>query len=125
MTDKPENAQWVNEARALLDASVQELDGATVARLARARRAALFQSRRPTWANWRSWWLPLTGFAAAGAIALALGIGHLHRVSGNPGAQATSAGAADIDASASDDTIDLYQDLEFYAWLDARDDTDG
>jgi len=126
MSGKPDNDPWISDARALLDASARQLDDATVARLARARRAALDLPRAPRWtARWRSWGLPLAGLAAACAILVALNPGHPRRADVGSGAQPPVASGVEIEAGASDEIIDLYQDLEFYAWLDVREDTGG
>ncbi len=116
--DKP---SWVADARALLDASTDSFDAATLSRLNRARQAALVQRRRR---SVRAWWLPATGLAASCALVLAL-VAWLPR--GQPEAvPATHATAADADVAAADDGIEFYQDLEFYAWLDAQEqDSDG
>ena len=124
MTGKPENDPWISDARALLDASAQQLDAATLARIARARNTALRSARAPRWSHWRSWWMPLTGLAAACALVLALGLRQQQRADPVGDAQARQVGS-DVEATVTDETIDLTQDLEFYAWLEARENGDG
>ncbi|HZP68073.1 MAG TPA: DUF3619 family protein [Rudaea sp.] len=113
---------WVDRAKQLLDESAAGLDAATVSRLNRARQAALGSRRRG----------PLLRFmpaALASACALLLAVGTWHRYHVEPGDEAIQALSAavgkgangtDIDLVAGDDSLDLYQDLEFYAWLDAQ-----
>jgi hypothetical protein len=107
---------WVTDARALLEQSAQSLDAATLSRLNGARQAALAQRRaRPRWSGW----LPAAGLACSCALLLSVSLWNTHR----PGEAAVSPHAAasgEADAAAGDDAIELYQDLEFYAWLDAQ-----
>jgi hypothetical protein len=118
--NESEKPSWVTEARALLDASAQSLDAATLSRLNRARQAALAQRQRKT----RAWWLPAAGLAATCALVLAVVAWYPHPRGGVT--PATRAAAADVDVAAADDGIEFYQDLEFYAWLDAQEqDSDG
>jgi len=124
MTGKPEDEAWISDARALLDASAQQLDADTLARIAHARNAALRHARVPRWSHWRSWWMPLTGLAAACALVLALGLRQQHRADLVDGNRATQSGS-EVEAAVGDETMDLTQDLEFYAWLEAREDGDG
>lgn len=111
---------WAHRARKLLDESAEGLDAATLSRLNRARQAALGQVR-PRAA--RRWLLP-AGMASACVLLLAVvawhgrGPGDAGRIQDLPFPAPTS---SDIDLVSSDDNLELYQDLEFYAWLDAQD----
>lgn len=117
---------WTDRAKALLDESAQGLDGAALSRLNRARQAALAQRgarRRPGWA-----WMP-AGLATACALLLAVGVWHA-RAPHTPAlavpqpvtaVQGGTVNAADLDMIASDDSLEMMQDLDFYAWLDAQD----
>jgi hypothetical protein len=108
-----DDARWVDRATALLDASADNLDAATLSRLNRARQAALAQ--RP--GRWRPWTLG-AGLAGAAAAVLAIGIG-LHGRIDAPAAVPLD--ASDIDVLASDDdTLDLSENLDFYAWLQSQ-----
>jgi len=108
---------WLERSLALLDESVEAIDASTLSRLARARQHAL--ARRH--AQRRAW----IGFGAIGAAAvLVLAFGVARHESGPALAPtaATPAGAqADgDDVIADDDNAELYEDLDFYAWLDAQ-----
>jgi hypothetical protein len=111
-----DDARWVDRATALLDASADRLDAATLSRLNRARQAALAARR----SAWRPWTVG-AGLAGVAAAMLAIAVG-LH---GHVDAPATHAGtpldASDIDVlSSDDDTLDLSENLDFYAWLEAQ-----
>jgi hypothetical protein len=110
---------WLADVRARLDESAQSLDAATLSRLNQARQAALATRAR----GLRAWWLPAAGLATSCALVVAV-------VAWYPSAQragpATPAHPAVSDAEvAADDGIEFYQDLEFYAWLDAQDQESG
>ena len=110
---------WLVDVRARLDESTQSLDAGTLSRLNRARQAALATRSR----GLRAWWLPAAGLATSCVLVLAV-------VAWYPSAQrvgpATPAQQAVSDAEvAADDGIEFYQDLEFYAWLDAQEQESG
>jgi hypothetical protein len=111
-----EHPNWTRRVKALLDESAQDLDATTLSRLNRARQAAI-ASRRPRAATW---FLP-AGLASACVLLLAVAVwhGHAPRPTGATRADAqTDSIANDADALADDD--DFYEDLDFYAWLDAQ-----
>ena len=116
---------WLGRARTLLDESAQNLDAATLSRLHQARGAALTQ-HRPR--QFRGWFLS-AGLASVCALLLLMAV--MHPVPPAPGtverAAATTATSTetfshdDMNIVSGDDSLELYQDLEFYAWLDAQD----
>ena len=128
-TDGPDTSRlpdWTGRAKSLLDESAQALDAATLSRLNRARQAALLQ-RAP---RRRAAWLFLpAGLAGACALLLAVGVWHGRRVPTAIPVQApvaasangNSVNAADLDMIANGDDMEVMQDLDFYAWLDAQD----
>ena len=106
---------WIRRARELLDDSAQALDAATLSRLNRARQAALGAGRArrllPAWA-------PALGFACSAVLLLAIVLWpHRHGAAPSPHAPVV---AADADFASPDDSIEFYQNLDFYAWLDAQ-----
>jgi hypothetical protein len=117
---------WPGRVRTLLDESAEGLDAATLSRLNRARQGALAQAR-PRAA--RPWFLP-AGMASACMLLLAVFAWHSYgpgapsvspSLSELPFTASASSTGGDIDLVSSDDSLELYQDLEFYAWLDAQD----
>jgi hypothetical protein len=114
-----DRSPWIDDARALLDASAQDLDAATLSRLNRARQAALARRQRGPVVRW--------GFisALAASVALLLAVAAwppLQRAPTPAPAEVTVA----ADGDSAEDSLEFYQDLEFYAWLEAQeDDPDG
>jgi len=109
-------AAWVGQTKAVLDQSAEALDAATVSRLNQARRAAL--ARRPARQHW---FLP-AGLASACVLLLAVLTWHAYRPGTSDDAIFPKAATSgDIELVSSDDSLEFYQDLEFYAWLDAQD----
>ena len=123
---------WIADARALLDDSARELDAATLSRLHRARHAALAsRARRPRTLGW----FAAAGLACSGALLLAMALRPpisqppaiaVTATPGTPARDTAPSVPADSDAAPADDPIEFYQDLDFYAWLDAEQgDDDG
>jgi hypothetical protein len=70
-----------------------------------------------------AWWLPAAGLAASCALILAVVAWYPSAHVAGPAAPAHPA-ASETEIGA-DDGIEFYQDLEFYAWLDAEDQESG
>jgi hypothetical protein len=109
MNDRP---QWTQAAKDLLEESAQNLDATTASRLNRARQNALATRRRTT-----HWIIP-AGLASACALLLAVAIWHGRAPPAQMDATALDGSAGDNEALADDD--EFYEDLDFYAWLDAE-----
>jgi hypothetical protein len=110
---------WTGQAKQVLDESAQNLDAAAVSRLNRARQRALEQTRPRVM---RPWFLP-AGLASACAVLIAVAVAwHTPTHTAAPMMNDASAGtfASDLDMMSSDDGIEFYEDLDFYAWLDAQ-----
>jgi hypothetical protein len=127
MTDHDDRFRDENEARLarrageLLRASAEELDGATRARLNRARQRALAAApgtQHPA----RRYWVPATAAAAVAGLAVVLVRAPGPEPATGPAPPAVAAApAADLVvllASSADD-LEMLEDLEFYAWADA------
>lgn len=107
---------WVGRATALLDRSTDNLDAATLSRLNRARQAALAQR-----GNVRRRLALGAGFAGAVAVVFAIVLGLNHRFETPSLAAPAPLQASDIDLLTSDDdALDLYENLDFYAWLEKQ-----
>jgi len=107
-----EHPEWTQAANSLLEDSTHHLDAATLSRLNRARQNALTQRRTP------ARWIVPAGLASACALLLAVAVWH-----GRAPPMPTDAAAIDLPVSASEaltDDDELYEDLDFYAWLDAQ-----
>ena len=110
---------WTGQAKQALDDSAQNLDAATLSRLNRARQAALEQARPRAM---RPWFVP-AGLASACAVLIAVAVAwHMPTHTQPPALTDATAGtfASDLDMMSSDDGIEFYEDLDFYAWLDAQ-----
>ena len=110
---------WTGQARKVLEESAQNLDAATLSRLNRARQRALEQARPRAL---RPWFLP-AGLASACAVLIAVAVAwHAPTHTPTPALADANAGtfASDLDMMSSDDGIEFYEDLDFYAWLDAQ-----
>lgn len=115
------HAAWVERSVALLDHSIEDFDAATVSRLNRVRQRALNQHAMRR----RGWYLGGGLFAAGAALALALMLSPVHRGTAPAPPRDEGAAIADTDPLGSDDNLDLYENLDFYAWLDAQQDGNG
>ncbi len=106
---KKEEAQaeqaFVERAKQAFDQSVDGLDAASLSRLNRGRQAALAKIERP-----RQLWLPAAGAAAAVLLAVVMLRG--------PEVDVIAAPASDLEILLSEDSIDMFEELEFYSWLD-------
>lgn len=98
-------------AKRLFDESVDGLDAATLSRLNRGRQAAIeaASSGRPQWMLWA----PATGIAAAAVVALVM--------INEPTVDEIDSSVADIDIILGEESIEMIEELEFYAWLETVD----
>ena len=119
--DERDRDPLAERARELFDESVDKLDAATLSKLNQGRQAALEElSSRRRHAQWIRW-MPATGVAAAAVVAVVI-------VSGpGPDGPPETQVVDDFEILISEDNLDMIEDLEFYAWLEAAemDDTDN
>jgi hypothetical protein len=110
----PENL-FLEKAKDLLNRGAESLDPRTQRRLAEIRVRALSQAeeRRPGFFSPRRW-VMAGGFAAATMAALAL----LFWPSPSPDPLPTLGQVEDLEIITSQERVDLYQNLEFYRWLE-------
>ena len=123
-TSKPMNPddraeqQFADQVRVVLEQRCQQLDGATRSRLHTIRHHALAQRQ----ARRRSPLLrPFGGLATAGVLGVTVllllpGVSPLQNLFHQAGADAGTP-VEDIDLLTSSDSLELFEDYEFYQWL--------
>lgn len=107
---KQSDEQFAQQAKDVFDESVESLDAATLSRLNRGRQAALLATSRPG-KQW-SFWLPATGVAAALMLAVVM-----TRAPG--GVDFPEAQGNDLEILLSEESIDMFEELEFYSFMDS------
>ena len=108
--------EFNKRAKADFDSSVDALDAETLSRLNRARHAALAELQQPA----RQWsrWVPAAGLAAAAVVAVVI-------VQNPVGIdEPPPAAVADMEILLGEDSIEMFEDLEFYSWLDVMEQAD-
>ncbi|TFG80517.1 MAG: hypothetical protein E4H19_15525 [Chromatiales bacterium] len=115
---RPGDDHFSSTAGRMLRGSADELDAAAAARLNRGRQAALDQlrDRRPG----RAWVMPALSAAAVGALAVALWVSQDVAPGETEPLAMAAESAADMDLLLAADSLEMLEDLEFYAWLDAE-----
>jgi hypothetical protein len=101
--------KFVKEAKAWFDGSVDELDAATLSTLNQRRHRALEELHRPQ----QQWlrWAPATGVAVAVLVAVLV-------TQPEPVVTELPVAAADIEILLGEESIEMLEDLEFYALID-------
>ncbi len=116
MNDPGKDEPIARQAKQLFDDSVERLDAATLSRLNRGRHQALAELQRS--GSVVSWgrWLPATGVAAAVLMTVLL-------MRGPAGIEAIEAAvtASDFEMLLEADSLEMFEDLEFFTLLDAVD----
>jgi len=113
---KKSDEQFAQDAKALFDASVDELDGSTLSTLNQSRHRALEELGSPRAGVLR--WAPAAGVAAAALLAVMLTLPSPDQVESMPSA------IADMEILLGEESIEMLEDLEFYSWLDMADEYD-
>ncbi|MEE4162424.1 MAG: hypothetical protein V2I25_07920 [Woeseiaceae bacterium] len=105
----------VRQAKALFDESVDALDGATLSKLNRARQRALEELDEGHPAGLRTWLLPAGGAAAVAALAF-LVVGTNDTDMRVPAG--VTAADSDFEMLIDENSLEMLEELEFYAWLE-------
>ena len=120
MTGTRNSEQLQEQAKALFDSSVDELDAATLSRLNQGRQRALGELNRPGLVTWGRW-APAAGVAAAAVVAVVM-----INATGGDMTQGGPVTASDFEMLLEGDSLEMLEDLEFFSLLDAVDaETDG
>lgn len=109
-----DTAAWTESIRKQLDTSARDLDGASLSRLNQARQAALVAAKRPQPKRW------IWPAAMASAFSLAVAVMLWPQLQQPVAPTPTVSNADDFPMLAGEDDLDLYSELDFYAWLDAQ-----
>ena len=113
---KKSDEEFAQQAKALFDGSVDKLDAATLSTLNHGRHRALEATRSPR-GEWMRW-APAAGVATAVLIAVMVTLPEPGQVEIMPEAM------TDMDILLGEDNFDMYEELEFYSWLDVADEGD-
>ncbi len=114
MTNRNDETAFIAKLRTVLDRSVDALDASTRARLQAARRKALAHADVPRGFTPR-WFVPV-GAVAALAVVAALGLWWMPTAAPPP----MAASVEEAELLYATDNLELYQNLEFYRWLAAK-----
>lgn len=109
------NERFVAQAKTHFDDSVGRLDAATLSRLNKSRHQALAQqSKNRALGPWLRW-MPATGVVAALMIVAVM--------SGPAGVEVISGPvtASDLEFLLEEGSLEMFENLEFYSWLEAAD----
>ena len=112
--DAPDEQRLVNGIRQRMDQSCNALDGQTLSRLNRIRHAALERKQ----ARAARILLPFGGFVTACLLVVSVMMFGPGRA---PQTEAVPSAMEDLDILTSSDSLDLYEDYEFYQWLAEND----
>ena len=123
LPDQGPAPRWAQSVRRELDEHAESLDAATRSRLNRARQSALMEAARPRWsARPLRIWLP-AGAAAALALAVALQPTMFERGGKEP--EVAAGPTEDLELMEQPESLELYEDQEFFAWLDESEPSPG
>jgi len=107
---KQSDEKLAQDAKALFDESVDELDAATLSTLNQSRQKALAELHvQPT--QWLRW-VPAAAMATAALLVVTIILPGPANISSVP------ADVTDMEILLGEDSIEMLEDLEFYAWID-------
>ena len=111
--DQQNTADFLHKLSDILDQSVEEMDASTKARLRDARREAVAASEEKSYA---AWLMPVGSLAAAATVAV-LTVS-LWMTPPDEGVNAQLSPLEDFALLSDSESLEFYQDLDFYLWLD-------
>ena len=105
------------KARALFDNSVEGLDAETLSQLNQRRQRALAGLGRPAMPGQWLQWVPATGVVAAALVTVIIvrGPGSVEPL------EVPVSTAADFEILLGEDSLEMLEELEFYAWMEDAD----
>ena len=112
--DNDANDEFATQAKKQFDDSVERLDAAALSRLNQGRHAAIEQLQGGRAATAWGRWAPATGIAAAALIAVML-------MRGPEMEDMPAESVTDFEILLEGESLEMFEDLEFYSWLEAAD----
>ena len=116
MTESNNDERFARKAKSLFDDSVDRLDAATLSRLTQGRHRALEQLKRRGRHAPRAFWMPATGLAAALLVAVLI-----LRMPADTLTPIDQPVARDFDMLLEEHSLEMFEELEFYSWLELAD----
>ncbi len=114
MNDPENDEQIANQAKELFDDSVERLDAAALSRLNQGRHRALAELEQSgpsgTWVRW----VPAAGVTAAAVVTVMV-------MRGPQVEEIAPMTASDFEMLLEEDSLEMFEDLEFFTVLDAVD----
>ncbi|NCF14419.1 MAG: hypothetical protein GWP62_03860 [Gammaproteobacteria bacterium] len=107
---KQSDEKLAQEAKVLFDESVDELDAATLSTLNQSRQKALAELHAPP-TQWLRW-VPAAAMATAAFLVVTI------ILPGPANIPSVPADVTDMEILLGEDSIEMLEDLEFYAWID-------
>ena len=107
---KKSDEKFAQEAKTLFDDSVDGLDAATLSTLNQSRQRALAEAHAQP-SPWLRW-VPAAGMAAVALLAVMVILPDPANI------QVVPAAVTDMEILLGEDSIEMLEDLEFYAWID-------
>jgi len=114
----PGDDDFSNTAGRMLRDSADQVDAATAARLKRGRDAAL--NEWPERRTWRPWLWPAASIGALAILAAGLWLSLGAAPTGSDTLASDVDSPSEMDLLFDGDSMEMFEDLEFYAWLDAE-----
>lgn len=111
MKDPSKHDDFATKAKSAFDDSVERLDGAALSRLNQGRHIALESLANPDATSaWRRW-VPAGGVAAIAVVSVLM-------LRGPEVDTIPAEAAADFEILLEGESLEMFQDLEFYSWID-------
>lgn len=120
MSEQDEDKAFLERSKKLFDESVQEIDGKTQSQLNRGRHKALAELQPRKGVRALTGWAPATGAAAAAVVAAVMWNSNAPPVDSAPASSAT-----DFEILLDGDSLEMFEDLEFYSWMDLDEEAGG
>lgn len=112
--NEQDNDQFVAKARERFDESVERLDASTLSQLNQSRHRALAEAGQTSLHGQWMRWVPVTGIATAAVVAVMVMNGQVVMTD-------EPITTTDFELLLEDDNLEMFEDLEFYSWLDTAD----